>query len=168
MLGYLRRNFFKAPSSLKLLLYKTLIRSKLEYACSVWDPCQAKLVTALELVQNNSVRFVLSNYYRTASITTMKSNLALPSLSSRRQISRLTLLHKLYYHPVLRDHLIPRPHYQSHRLDHAHKVGIDTCKTMHFFHSFLPRTSRDWNRLPFDAVSINDNHHFRNVLANIV
>lgn len=168
MLGYLRRNFFTAPSSFKLLLYKTLVRSKLEYACSVWDPCDGKLITALELVQNNSVRFVLANYHRTASITRMKSDLALSSLSTRRQISRLTIFHKLYHHPVLRDELIPRPHYQSRRVDHECKVGIDICKTMHCFHSFLPRTSRDSNRLPFDTVSINDVHQFRNVLANIV
>lgn len=37
-LGYIRRNFSKAPPHLKLLLYKTLIRPKLEYASSVWDP----------------------------------------------------------------------------------------------------------------------------------
>lgn len=34
-LGHLRRNFSAAPSDLKLMLYKTLIRPKLEYACAV-------------------------------------------------------------------------------------------------------------------------------------
>lgn len=168
MLGYLRRNFYQAPSSLKLTLYKTLIRPKMEYACSIWDPSQDKLVNALELVQNNSVRFILSNYNRTASITAMKSNLAFQPLSVRRQISRLTLFHKLYYHPVLHDQFIATPHYRSHRIDHNHKVGIDICNTKHFFHSFLPKTSREWNRLPSSAVCIADNEHFRNILAKLV
>lgn len=34
-LGYLRRNFSLAPMQLKLLLYKTLVRPKLEYSSSV-------------------------------------------------------------------------------------------------------------------------------------
>lgn len=57
MLGYLRRNFSTAPVSLKLLLHKTLVRPKLEYAAAVWDPCHANLDQAIELVQNNACRF---------------------------------------------------------------------------------------------------------------
>lgn len=60
MLGYLRRNFAKAPSSLKLLLYKILIRSKLEYAPCIWNPYCNNLMNSLEIVQNNSARFILT------------------------------------------------------------------------------------------------------------
>lgn len=42
MLGYVKRNFSNAPISVKLLLYKTLVHSKLEYAASIWNP-QVKL-----------------------------------------------------------------------------------------------------------------------------
>lgn len=38
MLGYIRRNFSSAPSSLKLTLYETLIRSKIDYASSHLGP----------------------------------------------------------------------------------------------------------------------------------
>lgn len=168
MLGYLRRNFYNAPLELKLLLFKTLIRPKLEYATSVWDPYHANLINALELVQNNCVRFILSNYNRGASISAMKSNIGLPSLSSRRKISRLTLFHKLYYHGALRDELIPRPLYLSSRIDHRHKVGFHTSNTKSFYQSFLPLTSREWNHLPEDIVSIADNHLFRACVAKIV
>lgn len=153
MLGYLQRNFSNAPCGLKLQLYKTLIRSKLEYATAVWDPSYDNLITSLELVQNNSVRFILSNYNRTASITTMKTSLALPSLTSRRKVSRLTLLHKVYHHSSLHDQLLLRPQHISRRIDHHHKVGIPSCNTKTFFTSFLPRTSKEGNRLPGDIVS---------------
>lgn len=37
-LCYLRRCFSKTPLATKLILYKSVVRSKLEYASSVWDP----------------------------------------------------------------------------------------------------------------------------------
>lgn len=168
MLGYLRRNFSRAPSSLKLSLYKSLIRPKLEYAASVWDPSQENLIASLELVQNNSARFILSNYNRTASISSMKSSLSLPSLSSRRKLFRLTMLHKIYYHSFLRNELLPQPLYISHRIDHRHKVGINYYHTKSATQSFLPRSSREWNHLPAEIAGITDNQLFRAALANIV
>lgn len=164
MLGYLRRNFSQAPVSLKLTLYRTLIRSKLEYAASIWDPSQANLIQSLELVQNNAVRFILSNYQRAASVTSMKSSLSLPLLTLRRRYFRLCLFHKVYNHNLLRSLLIPPPFYRSSRIDHMHKVGITHCQTNTFFHSFLPCTSNDWNRLPADIASITDHTLFRSSL----
>ena len=37
-LGFIRRNLKQCPKDLKELAYLSLIRSKLEYAASVWDP----------------------------------------------------------------------------------------------------------------------------------
>lgn len=48
MLGYLHWNFYNIPSPLKLLLYKTQILSKLQYATPMWDPTHENLITALK------------------------------------------------------------------------------------------------------------------------
>lgn len=64
MLGYIRRNFNLSSSSVKLLLYKSLVRSKLEYAASIWDPYQETLIYQLESIQNCAAHFILSNYHR--------------------------------------------------------------------------------------------------------
>lgn len=165
MLGYIKRNFSLAPASLKLLLYTTLVRSKLEYASSIWDPGQETLIYTLERVQNRSARFISSNYHRTASVTSMKITLSLPDLIVRRLISRLCLFHKIYHlNPSLRNKLLTPPDYISPRVDHPYKVNIPSCHTNVFSKSFLPSTALAWNRLPHDIASITDNNAFRNAI----
>ena len=48
-----------------------IVRPKLQYACSAWDPHYQKDKAALERVQRKAVRFVTGNYDRTASVTAM-------------------------------------------------------------------------------------------------
>lgn len=164
-LGYLRRNFFMAPSDLKLILYKTLIRPKLEYACSVWDPAQDYLINAIESIQNRSARFILTNYYRKASVTSMKRTLNLPNLSVRRKLSRLNLFHKIYhFNPQLKNELLSSPSYLSSRVDHPFKVNVPHCSTNLCFHSFIPKTSDEWNRLPTSIATITDARAFRSAV----
>lgn len=120
-LGYLRRNFASAPASLKPNLYKTLVRPKLEYACAIWDPPLTNLVPSLESIQNRAARFILSNYSRHSSVTSMKRTLDLPDLSLCRKYSPLCLLHRLYYlNRSLKENLLTTPSYISSRIDHQH------------------------------------------------
>lgn len=165
-LGYIRRNFPLAPSSLKLLLYKTLVRTKLEYGAAIWDPDQTYLINRLEMVQNNSARFILSNFHRTASISSMKASLNLPDLVTRRKIKRLCLFHKIFYNPTLSNNLISPPNYVSSRCDHVHKVAIPMSHTRSYACSFIPQTSRDWNGLPAATATIVSNDAFRSVISN--
>lgn len=168
MLGYLKRNFQSAPSSIKLLFYKSIVRSQLEYASSIWDPHIEILVHQLEMIQNNSARFILSNYQRASSVSTMKLNLGLPLLTTRRKIARLCLFHKIFYHDTLHDFLITPPSYVSSRLDHSHKVGQISCHTTTFSKSFIPSTSKDWNHLPRDIAAIVHSELFNAALHNTV
>lgn len=62
MLGYIKMNFYETSPSVEIILYKSLIRSKLEYAVLICDPRTKSLTNAIEAVQNRADRFILSNY----------------------------------------------------------------------------------------------------------
>lgn len=100
MHGYLKHNFSLATVSPRLLLYATLIWTKLEYASSIWDPGLEK-PSSSKTVQNCSSSFILSNYYWSASIISMKLHLGLPDLAVCRSILHLSLSHKVYNHNPL-------------------------------------------------------------------
>ena len=169
MLGFLRRNFSSVPSDLKLKLYTTLVRSKLEYACSIWDPFSSVLTTALESVQNHAARFVLSNYNRYASVSSMKATLGLPTLKSRRKYFRLNLFHKIFYtNPTLKNDLFLPPDYVSPRFDHRLKVKVPICRTNTCHASFLPQTSSDWNHLPASIAAIEESAAFKVAVIDVL
>ena len=60
-LSFLQRNLYRCTQEIKDLSYKTLVRTKLEYACSVWNPYTAKNTNKLESVQKKAARFVCSD-----------------------------------------------------------------------------------------------------------
>lgn len=169
MLGYLRRNFYFVPSDVKLTLYKSLVRPKLEYACAIWDPGKITLTQSIEAIQNRATRFILSNYSRNASVTSMKSVLGLPDLSARRKYHRLCLFQKIFFHIIhLKEQLMLPPTYISSRIDHVNKVGVPSCRTNHYNDSFIPRTSVDWNHLPASTAAISEHSQFKTALQNLI
>lgn len=121
------------------------VRSNLEYASSVWDPGYVTLINSLEIVQNRSVRFIISDYYCTASVNNMKGTLHIPSLASHIKLSRLTLSRDVLSQSCaeIMFHRIP----DSIRVAHHHKVRIPFQCTTTYSSSFLPKTCADWNHL---------------------
>ena len=81
----IRRNIKKAPTSVKEQIYKTLIRPQLEYASSTWSPWLKQDIMELEKVQHRAACFVHNNYWPTASVTEMISDLNWESLEIRHQ-----------------------------------------------------------------------------------
>lgn len=94
MLGLLKRNLSPCSIPAKLSAYSALIRSRLEYCCSIFDPWTVSLTTALEAVQNRAARFIFRDYSRRSSVSAMKRRLGLDSLESRRKSHRREFVQK--------------------------------------------------------------------------
>ena len=68
-LGFIRRNLYACPKSIKQTAYMSLVRPLVEYSSSVWDPHQKDLISEIERIQKRAARFTTITYDRTTSIT---------------------------------------------------------------------------------------------------
>jgi len=84
-----------APGRVKETVYRTIVRSKLEYASASWHPHYEKDITTLKRVQTKAARFSLENYDRIASVSNMLKELQWDTLDLRRKKNRLALMYKL-------------------------------------------------------------------------
>ena len=67
-LGFVRRNLKVGNKRAKETAYNALIRPKLEYAASVWDPHTQADMKTLEKVQRRAARWVTSRYRQTSCV----------------------------------------------------------------------------------------------------
>ncbi|MCP3851268.1 MAG: hypothetical protein GY694_13660, partial [Gammaproteobacteria bacterium] len=74
-LGFIKRNLKYCNSHFKETAYISLVRSLLEYSCTVWDPHQEEYIQKIEKVQRRAARFVQNDYRRYSSVTDMMNNL---------------------------------------------------------------------------------------------
>ncbi len=58
MLGIIKRNFKKMDENTFIKLYKTMVRSQLEYAVSVWSPYKKTVIYAIERVQKRATKMI--------------------------------------------------------------------------------------------------------------
>ena len=63
-LGFVKRNLHHCPQKVKDQVYKSLVRPRLEYGCTVWDPYRAYQKSCLEQVQRGAAHSVTRTYTR--------------------------------------------------------------------------------------------------------
>ena len=164
MLGVLRRNLKNCPRNLKDLAYKSILRPKLEYASSVWDPYTAENINKLEGVQRRSARFVCNKYTRKESVTSMLDDLEWPPLQQRRAESRLALFHRIVNGTVDIDSAVlmeesRRPSRKANKVQYMRHSSKKDCNK----YSFVPRSIVQWNN-----INAPDDHaQFKSILSLI-
>ena len=157
MLEIINRNFVDTDEKTFLMLYKTMVRSHLEFAGSVWNPYKVNQIKSLEKVQKRATKLV-----RPCRILSYKErliHLKLPTLKFRRLRGDTIEVFKIlngYYDdsaiPNLPRNFDTRTRGNSFKLMHV-RARLDQRK---FF--FCSRVVGYWNSLPdyvVKASSIN-------------
>ncbi len=166
-LGFLGRNLRCCPRNLKETAYFTLVRSRLEYCATIWDPHLKKDIRAVEALQRRAARFVKNDFGRYSSVTRMMTELQWTSLEARRREARLVLLYKGLHNLVAvpTDTLI-QGHTRTMQST-ANKFRQFTANSAAYQNSFFPRTVVDWNRLPSGATQAGSLSAFRSSLPTL-
>ena len=99
MLGFIKRECvnIRQPSTL-MILYKSLVRSQLDYGSVIWNNSQNNTISKLERVQRKFVRFFCWKFnrkYQSDMYEETCKELKLPLLSKRRKINDMIFLYKV-------------------------------------------------------------------------
>ena len=97
VLHLLARNFHGFPKSTRALAYTTLVRPKLEYAATVWNPHTKEDQDILERVNRRASRMTYNKGWRERNVspTELLNQLGWHTLSDRCRQQRLALLYKI-------------------------------------------------------------------------
>lgn len=166
ILGLIKRNFWNCSPSAKETAYKTLVRPKLEYASSVWDPYHKTYIESLEKVQRRAARFIKNDYQRSSSVTNMLKELKWDTLEDRRTKTRLVTIYKETHGiiPSNIHHLKADQSKPTTRSTHILNYKVPQSQKDCYRFSLYPRTIPQWNSLPPELKTAPDTHSFKLLL----
>ena len=156
------------PKPVRERCYTTLIRPILEYAAPVWDPHSAKHINQLEMVQRRSARYVMHEYRRESSVTSMLQQLQWDSLQKRRQQARIVMFYRIIHQLAHVDsgrYLTPTP--MSNTRGHDARYAVPYSTILAHSNSYFPRTIRLWNQLPQEVVHAQSLQACKTGLGNV-
>ena len=163
MLAIINRNFFNLDKNTFKLLYKSLVRSHLEYGHSVWNPYRIGLISDLERVQKRATKLV--KYCKKLNYSERLRFLEIPTLKFRRargdMIEVYKILHGFYdvdVVPIILRNYNTRTRGNDLKLLHS-RSRLDVRK-----YSFSSRIVGLWNMLPNWVVLSETVNGFKNNL----
>ena len=139
MLGIIWRNLRQASEETKTNTYFTMVRSYLDYCCTIWSQYKQDLKHQVEMIQRKAARFVTRRNRNTSSVTDMLNHLEWETHEIRRPKLQLTELFKMLHGLIdipPSDYLTPTS--SRTRKFHSHKYRQYSTSTDCFKNSFFP------------------------------
>ena len=163
MLGIINRNFSHLDKKTFLLLYKSLVRTHLEYAQSVWNPFLNSLINDIEKVQKRATKMISS--CKRMSYSERLQKLKLPTLKFRRVRGDMIEAYKIMSRKYDAQVLPPlQRNTDSRTRGHSHKLKVQRAKYDIRKYSFPLRIVNTWNSLPEVVVLSENVNTFKNNL----
>ena len=164
-LGIVRRTLKSCTPEVKEKAYHALVRPKLEFATSSWNPHTDRDVKTLEQVQREAARFVTGQYKPKTSVTKLIRDLGWDSLELRRLMSSCTMFHKIHHQLV---NIGFPPCFTPSTRGSPHKFVPLPSNTNTLRYSFFVRIIPVWNLLPASLVSVPTAQAFQLVALPVV
>lgn len=163
MIGLLRRNFDRMSISSFTVLYKSMVRSHLDYCNSVWAPYLKSDTEDLEKIQKRATKILPA--LRNLSYPDRLKRCGLPTLKFRRirgdMIETFKILTGKYDSKVAPNFALvgsTSTRGNDYKLQNA-RTHYDLRK-----HFFTNRVTNIWNSLPNDIVKVDSTNQFKNRL----
>ena len=162
--GWILRTFISRDKATMMLLFKSLVRSIIEYCCPLWSPHLVCDIIQVESVQRSFTSKICglnsSNYWERL------KKLNLYSLQRRRERYMIILIWKIYYNLIPNDINIVFQHSGRRGITCIRPLGsskFSSINTMKF-HSFSSTASALFNTVPADIKSITSLTMFKSAL----
>ena len=149
-LGTIKRTFTSLNSSTFTLLYKSLVRSQLEYCQEVWSPTRKGLIDKLEKVQRRATKMVRN--LRDLPYEERLQTLKLPSLQHRRLRGDIIVMFKINHGLLKTSMEVPYSNNPGLR-GHQFKLEPSLFRTSSRRNFFSNRVVSEWNSLPSQVVN---------------
>jgi hypothetical protein len=145
-LGFVRQNLHSCSAQVKAASYTTMVRPILEYASSAWDPYLQRNINMLETVQRRAARFACNSYrdQTPGCVEKMLNDLRWQPLEERRKTNRLAFLHKIN-NGLVDININDFVRRSDPRTRGAQRFHQERAEHPALYHSFFPRTLREWN-----------------------
>ena len=168
-ISIIRKLRYQIPRHSLVSLYKSFIRSTLEYVDVIYDqPSNNYFSDKIESIQYNAA-LAITGAIRGTSREKLYKELGFEYLSSRRWFKRLCLFHKVYHNksPEYLYSIIPQPHHLFN-LRNQNLIPQIYCRTNIFSDSFFPTVINEFNKLDYKVSHQLSFQSFRRILLKSI